>query len=166
MFFVVGDCVFVFDCDCVVFDCFIGMFVDGCVMLVVDDFIDVECLCLMFELYLEVDVLVVNVGMVVLIMLCDMMFVSWCIDFDVNFIVIYVSVEVVLFGMCVCGCGVIVIIGLVNGVYVFGYLVYSVVKVGLISYMKLFVIEYGCDGVCVNIVLFGMVKIFVWEVCV
>lgn len=63
--------------------------------------------------------------------------------------------------MCLIGCGVlVVVIVLIVGFSGFDFVIYSVIKYGIVVLVKIVVIEGVLFGVCVNGIVFGLIDIF------
>lgn len=112
-----------------------------------------------------VDKLVVNVGVVYLVLFIDIIVE----DFDwvivINFCGVWLCIKYVVLWMIECGGGVIVnLLLLVGQVVVGGIGVYGMLKVGIIQFSCIIVVELCLLGICFNMLLFVFVDILMQQI--
>jgi NAD(P)-dependent dehydrogenase (short-subunit alcohol dehydrogenase family) len=111
----------------------------------------------------SVDVLVNNAGVSRASSLKKTNSVIWREDIDSNLNGTYYCSAAVIPGMQAKSSGVIVNVGSVNGLSVFGDPAYSAAKAGMVSLTQAMAIEYGRYGIRVNIVCPGTVRTPIWQ---
>lgn len=117
------------------------------------------CVCVEQEVGL-IDVVVNNVGIICDGVFYKMSFDDWNEVMCINFGGCFNMVKVIFFGMCECGWGWIVNIGLINGqVGQYGQVNYVVVKLGIYGFIKVLVQEGVKYGVIVNVIVLGYIDI-------
>jgi NAD(P)-dependent dehydrogenase (short-subunit alcohol dehydrogenase family) len=110
-----------------------------------------------------VDVVVANAGAADGLTLATTSVAAWQRDVHLNLNGTYHTVEAVRASMIARQCGVLVLIGSVNGMAALGHPAYSAAKAGLISYTKSLALELGRYGIRANIVCPGTVKTPAWQ---
>lgn len=130
------------------------------------DVINVDVVNEMFLEVSQIDVLVNCVGVVYVGFIFEVIYVDFDFVFNLNVKVMFDIICVVLLGMIVWENGLIInivlVVFLVIGV--FNCFVYGIIKVVVIGLIKVVVVDYVIQGVCCNVICFGIVdSLFLYE---